>query len=321
MKNNENNKFYKTILGNNRFNYIDLGSRGGLSEEWSKVEDVIDIILFEPEAQEAKKLQELASNNTTVIPSAVWSFKGEVSFHSLRNPSYSSVLKPDKKVLEGSYYYCRNFYEIDNVSKVQVDILEDILKDHGIEQMHFLKIDIQGAESYVYNSITSWADIVGIHTEGYSAKLYEEGNDIAMTLSKLYQYGFELFDIATIAESPIVEVDGDCISSNSLLGVRPKSGYRARKMVHDMLLFQSQIESLEKNDSKFIRRLIFIYCVYDYYDFALQAAEKAFELGILQSNEKKEIFKSIKALHQSSLSFLNRMKEKLKSPSYKLAKR
>ena len=321
MKNKTDSNHYKLILGNCTFNYIDLGSRGGLSDEWAKVGNVINVVLFEPEPKEAAELQISAPNNTIVIPKAVWDCQGEVSFHSTRNPSYSSVLKPDTKVLDGTYYYCRNFYEIEDKSQINVDVLEDVLIEHGVEQIDFLKIDIQGAENYIFNSLRNWKSITGVHTEAYSAKLYENGADISTTLHQLYQNNFQLYDIQTIAKSPMVEIDGKLISSKELLNARPKSGYKARSMVYDMLLFTDNLESLSRNDQDFLRRMIFVYCVYEYFDHALYLAVKAFKNKIFSEPEKEVILRSVKHLHKSSLSRYQFAKERFQSPSYDLPKR
>ena len=321
MENNTILDNYKEILDNCIFTYIDLGSRGGLSQEWKKVGDIVNVVLFEPEVKEAEKLRELAPRNAVVIPKAVWSYKGKVKFHGTRNPSYSSVLNPDEKVLDGTYYYCRNFYEVDEVSEIDVDILEEALKDHNINQIDFLKIDIQGAENYIFNSISNWKSIIGVHTEAYADKLYEDGGDISTTLRQLYENNFQLYDIKTIAEAPIVEIDGIDVFSKELLNARPKSGYRSRSMVYDLLLFNDKHDSLTRYDKSFARKMIFVFCVYEYFDHALYIAIKSFNNNVFEKSEKDAIVRSVINLHKISLSKYQLLKEQFKSPSFELKKR
>ena len=321
MKNKKISGYYKNILGNSTFTYVDLGSRGGLSEEWEKVHDIINVVLFEPEQSEAEKLKKFASKNTTVVPKALWNFKGKVKFHTTRNASYSSVLKPDTKVLDGTYYFARNFYEVDDVSEISVDLLEDVLDDNGIQDIDFLKIDIQGAENYIFISIKQWAKIIGIHTEAYGAKLYEKGGDISIILNELYRHNYQLYDIKTIAEAPIVEIDGKYVFSKDLLNARPKSGYRSRPMVFDLLLFNDKQNFIEKYDKTLLRKAIFAFCVYEYFDHALYLAIKSFNRDIFLKTEKDLIVESITNLHKNEMSKIQQIKENLKSPSYDLEKR
>ena len=71
MGNNTTLENYKAILDNCIFTFIDLGSRGGLSQEWKKVSDIVNIVFFEPEVKEAEKLRKSAPKNTIVIQSSM----------------------------------------------------------------------------------------------------------------------------------------------------------------------------------------------------------------------------------------------------------
>ena len=77
---------YKKILDGNLFYYIDIGSRGGLSPDWEQVKSFIQIVLFEPDEEEAKRLKNNSLNNELIIPKAVWAHKGMINFHLTRNP-------------------------------------------------------------------------------------------------------------------------------------------------------------------------------------------------------------------------------------------
>ena len=250
---------YKNILDNNPFVYIDIGSRAGISSKWQKVKSLVKIVMFEPDNLEAQRLNKNSNNNELVIPKGVWSYDGVVKFNSTRNPSYSSVLKPNKEVLEGTYYYSRNFYEVEKISEIEVNLLENILKEHNINNIDFLKIDIQGGEHYIFDSIKKWEQITGIHTEAYGSSLYEDGSDIASILKRMYDKNFEIYDISIIADAPIVEINNQNVFSKDLLNARPKSGYKSRPMVYDLLLFKNRVKTLKSQDITYIRKMILLY--------------------------------------------------------------
>lgn len=312
---------YKNILDGTPFVFVDIGSRAGLSTEWDQVKSLVKVVMFEPDEVEAKRIQESSHNNEIVIPKAVWSHNGVVSFHSTRNPSYSSVLKPNEEVLEGTFYYSRNFYKVEKTSEIEVNLLEDILNDYGINIIDFLKIDIQGAEHYIFDTIKNWEPISGIHTEAYGSKLYEEGSNIATTLQRLYEKNLEIYDLSIIADAPVVEINNQNVFSKKLLNARPKSGYKSRPMVYDLLLLKNKINILNSKDKKYIRKMIFVLCIYKYFDYALNLIIKSFEKKLFSKSETDIIIESIKSLHQKSLSKIQRLKEIIKAPSYDLRKR
>lgn len=314
-------EYYKNILDNNPFVFVDIGSRAGLSPEWDQVKSLVQIVMLEPDETEAKKLQENSHNNELVIPKGVWSHNGVVKFNSTRNPSYSSVLRPNEEVLEGTYYYSRNFYKVEKISEIEVNRLEDILSDYGIDNFDFLKIDIQGAEHYIFDSIKNWDPICGIHTEAYGSKLYEEGSNIATTLKRMYDNDLEIYDLSVIADAPIVEINNQNVFSKKLLNARPKSGYKSRPMVYDLLLFKNKIAVLKSHNKTYIRKMIFVLCIYKYFDHALNLLIKSFDKNLFSRDEKNIMIKSIKYLHKASLSSLQRLKEIIKAPSYDLRKR
>ena len=100
--------------------------------------------------------------------------------------------------------------------------------------------------------------VSGIHTEAYGSKLYEEGSNIATTLKTMYDKDFEIYDLSTIADAPIVEINSQKVFSKKLLNARPKSGYKSRPMVYDLLLFKNKLGVLNSYDKIYIRKMIFV---------------------------------------------------------------
>ena len=150
--------------------------------------------------------------------------------------------------------------------------------------------------------------------------MYESGGDISTILNQLYQNKFQLYDIKK-DKAPIVEIDGNNVFSAELLNARPKSGYKARSMLYDLLLFSDKLDALSRGDKTFLRKLIFVFCVYEYFDQALYIAIKSFNNNVFNKTEHDVIICSVIDLHKTSLSRYQLLKEKLKSPSFKLNKR
>ena len=92
-------------------------------------------------------------------------------------------------------------------------------------------------------------------------------------------------------------------------------------MVYDLLLFKNCIKILNTNNITLIRKMIFLLCVYKFFDYALNLTLKSFEKNFFSLKEKNLILDSIKILHKKSLSKIQRLKETIKAPSYQLMKR
>lgn len=324
-KNNKSSELlYQRILGNQQYTTLDIGARGGVDDDvWEDVKNIVHFVLFEPDEKQAIKLKNESNKNVTVIPKAVWEKTGEYPFYITRNRSYCSMLEPNTAVLEGSYYYDRNFYHIDKVKKIKAYELNTILKEYKIPEIDFIKIDIQGAEMKIFNTLEQeqWNKIQGIKTEAYASQLYKDGAIISDILSLLYMKNLELYDINTIAISPLTSSCGQALFSQNILGVRPYSGYRGRPMVYDLLLLKDRQKFINSNDENFVRKAIFTACLFKYFDRAFDLILWAERNKIMSRKNLLEIKQCIKILHKKSLSLIRLIKEKIKIRSYQLKKR
>ncbi len=314
------------ILGNFDFILVDIGGKNGLIEPWKNVKDIITSVIFEPqdETYNNKNIHNNRRRRGRIIniPEVVGKKNEKRNFYKTRNSSYSSLLKPNYSQLEGTYYYEKNFYKLEKIEEVNTNSLHFYLNKENIQKFDFLKIDIQGAETFVLNNMEDkWEDLLGLYTEAYAANLYQEGNNIADILNILYSKDMEIFDFKTIAYSTFVSSEGQKIYNNENLSARPFSGYKPRPMVFDILCMKN-INSIIKNKNiEKIRKTIFISCLYEYYDIGLNLLIKSKKNNIFNEKEFKEIKKSIKFLHKKSMSIFLFRKENLMSRKYKLKKK
>ena len=312
---------FKTILQDIDFVFVDLGGRHGLMEPWSEVKSIITTVSFEPDITSSHLRTNLneGTHRAINLQSAVGSRKEKRNFYYLRNRSYCSLLKPNETELEGTYYYDRNFYKIDEVHSINVDTIENQLTNVGLKYIDFMKIDIQGAEMMVFENMDSlWNNLLGVYSEAYSAELYKDGADISKILGLLYSKEFELFDLKTIAYSTITSSNSQQIYAPNNLASRPFSGYKPRPMVFDILSLRNRKFVLASADSGKIRKSLFLDCLYGYFDRALDILIKSDELTIFDSHETQSLKSAILYLHKSSLSRYQRFKEMVKSRFYSL---
>ena len=323
MDKNNSIDFYKEILGDQSFIIVDIGARGGVDSDWDKVRSIIHTVLFEPDEDQRDTLEDKNLGETTLIQKAVWGYSGKLPFHVTRNRSYCSVLEPNEKELEGNYYYDRNFYKIDKVLEVEASTLGEVLLEKKIKNVDFLKIDIQGGENKVFEAFDKniWDNLQGVKSEAYSSRLYEDGANISDTLKILYDNHMELFDMKTIAKSPLTSSCGRKLFSKDQLAARPNSGYKGRSMVFDLLLLKNRQALLQICDENILRKGVFSSCVLGYYDRALDLIFRAAGYGVIKNATVSSLQKCVIKIHKNSLSLERFIKEKIKLPSYKLNKR
>lgn len=136
--------------------YVDIGARGELPDEVIKNKQLFkQIILCEGEPNEAKRLEGLGFD---VIPNFIGKASERVFYDVIKNPGASGLFKPGKYgeldflALYGGVNYSiehQNFKE----AKVKVKDAADAISHFNLNKIDLLKIDTQGAEKEILESI------------------------------------------------------------------------------------------------------------------------------------------------------------------------
>lgn len=166
-------KDIKTFLGRNRLVFCDIGARGELPTELLGYEELLSLILFEPEAEAAAALLSKWGSRATVHQIPVGP-KGRGVLIKTLNPGCSSLLNPQgdgRKILclsQGDYAYSkvqitgRNFVECQPLSsaiefeKQPIDILKidaqgfdfDILTTLGLHRPFLIQVEVSTVPIY-----------------------------------------------------------------------------------------------------------------------------------------------------------------------------
>lgn len=125
------------------FTVLDVGARGGLSAPWSRFQGICRGLLFEPDPQEAQRLQDVGSE-AVVYPYAVAGKTGRRPFYVLRHRGSSSLYPPNMEYL--NQFPEPELFDIDATVEVEVYSLDDLAKHKDLEPFDFVKLDVQGAE-------------------------------------------------------------------------------------------------------------------------------------------------------------------------------
>jgi len=315
---------YKNILGDNDFVFLDIGARGGPQKELKELlnNGIIKIILVEFEEKEASKLKQ---EKYIVCDKAVWSESTNKKIYSTKNKSRSSLLKPNNKVLEGSFYYDRNFFEIEKVFSIKTTTVKELINNfrNHIKQIDFIKIDIQGAEGHLFQSFDKiiWDDLIGFETELNTTEVYEGSFNIGKLMSEFYSQNFEIYDSKKKSSMTMTSYIGKNIFSKDYFEARPNSRfYKGKDLIYDVLFFKKINKILKEKNIIKIRKFIFLMTFYGYFDFAFFILLKSEKLEIIDNENFFSIKKSIKKIINLKLPLLWRIKEKFLLKKYELKK-
>ncbi len=128
---------------------IDVGAAEGLQPHWWAYEGAVQMYLFEPHDESAKRLREICGRSPyrdtfRVVPAALASSTGQRPFYMLNAPTGSSLfpIDPGSEFVGTENHYV---YPIRTTS-VAVRRTAEALDELGIERVDIAKLDVQGAE-------------------------------------------------------------------------------------------------------------------------------------------------------------------------------
>lgn len=317
-------KQYKIILGKNKPVIFDIGARNGVKHKlfnYLANNSLIKLILVELDKKESRKLK---SKNILVINKALWNTNKSKIFYQTKNKSYVSLLEPNKEVLHGSYYFDRYFYKVLKKDIVKTITLKEIIsnKNNKINKIDFIKIDIQGGESKVFDTLTkkNWSQLLACETETYTSKVYKGSKTIDYYIRKFYSKNFELYNSKCISSLIKTSYDDEKIYSANYLTARPNTRYyRGKQLTLDLLFFKNFKSVIKKNDIDAVRRYLFFLIVYEYFDHAIYVLLYLYKKKIIKEIFFSQINSAIKNIFKEQSNYLWRVKEKILLKMYSIS--
>lgn len=155
------------------------------------------IYCFEPFPESCEHLRRLASDDprTHVFQVAVSDKPGKAVLHSNTFAPTNSLLATDEA---SSLYWDGGLYETVQELEVPTVSIDAFCRDHGIEAIDILKLDVQGAEFLVLagarDMLTRQA-IAVIYSEIILTPMYRGQHPLHDYLGFLASFGYELFDV------------------------------------------------------------------------------------------------------------------------------
>lgn len=209
------------FLADECFYIIDGGAIDMVSENidefWPAIpKENMQVFAFEPDEKECETIERTAREIGYAIqafPYGLWDTVTNKTLYLTHNRTGSSFFKPNIKRLS-QYYYCQQPFAqqmgVANEVAVGVTTLDTLWNARVIEQLDFVKLNIEGAEKNVIEGgQQALSQVLGIQLEmGFNEKV--EGGPLFADIDPILRdMGFELFDVLSLNRYSRIESNVD----------------------------------------------------------------------------------------------------------------
>ena len=132
---------------------VDVGASGILYPIWQPIAPAAIYGGFDPDLREIREIPDSAFRQAIMINKAVTphSDETEVKFYLTHSPYCSSTLMPNSPLL--AQYRFADFFMVENTIKAAATTLNTALEQINIAQIHWLKLETQGTDLRLFNSL------------------------------------------------------------------------------------------------------------------------------------------------------------------------
>ncbi len=174
---------------------VDVGASGGMQPHWRRAGKFLRRIGFEPDTQEFHKLMRSTDKNTTYLNTALHKEKARLDFYCTKKQECSSLFPPNGSFLNA--FPAPDRFDVMEKVKIETDSLDNQLRQAGVSDVDFIKIDTQGSElAILWGAHATLADVFGLEVEVEFSQMYESQPLFSEVESFLRSMGFQLFDLA-----------------------------------------------------------------------------------------------------------------------------
>lgn len=151
----------EAILGGARLQNIDVGARGGLHERWQPFSQFVEMVGFEPDIVECRRLAEADRTGGRVrfLPYALGGARARRTFHMCQQPRCSSLFPPNAEFAAAFSPAIADSMRLVSTTEMDVMPLDEVAGAEGLRP-DCLKVDVQGAELEVLEGGSRTLDTV-----------------------------------------------------------------------------------------------------------------------------------------------------------------
>jgi FkbM family methyltransferase len=184
------------VFRKQKFAVVDVGARFGGADYWNAFGDQLDLIGFEPDEDECRRLNALPGQRThRYFPVALYGDRGRRTFYVAKSSGSSGFYKRDMAFW--SRLSCKRNVEVERTVQLDAVDFDHFASANNIDHVDFMKVDVEGAELDVLQGSTNFLSkgtVLGVATE---ITFVDSGPQFAVPAidSLLRGLGFRLFDL------------------------------------------------------------------------------------------------------------------------------
>lgn len=214
------------------------------------------VIGFEPYPEALEKLNKSKGNSETYLPFAIGDGKVH-NFNTCKAEGMSSLLEPDPDVLD-NFHDFKMWGEIKKTTEIQTVRLDDI---DDIEDLDYLKIDIQGGELLAFeNGLEKLSDCLVIQSEVEFLSMYKNQplfSEVEMFLRDQNLLFHRFFPLTSRIVKPLI------LDSNTFGGL-------SQAMYADAVFVRNFMELSKIKTHKLLKMATILHDVYCSFDIVLR---------------------------------------------------
>lgn len=211
-----------SLLGASAITLLDIGAADAIEPRWRPFSKSIKYIGFEPDERSREKLNCRRDEffDYKIFPYALFGCEKSVNINLCRKPQVSSLYQPNAG-------FVNRFPDAVRFDVMSVEVLSAVSLDSlGIEEVDFVKLDVQGAEKDVLSGATkTLQSVLGLELEVEFLELYKNQPLFGDLCSQLSKQGFEFIDFLALArwERSKHTGYGQCVFGDALFLRTPES--------------------------------------------------------------------------------------------------
>lgn len=191
------------LLQGDSFTFVDIGARDFGHDFFSGAHHLMDLLAFEPDETEFKTLMSLDRQKQWrkmhLSQKGISGKEGPRELYLTKHRGCTSILRP--KLEYANKYDRHEFFSVEKAVNIDTTTLEKALNEFKVKNPIFIKIDIEGAELEVLQSLDqSFSQILAIKTEVNFLPYREKQGKAGEILDLLQERGFNFVDVVDMGD-------------------------------------------------------------------------------------------------------------------------